>query len=96
MRHAKKIPVVDRRKKRRSPLADAIFRAAAKIIRANGDPAQASAEVVAIYRRMNGELQNETGLMHFLEEVSAGIRAANERGRRNRSRKMRAACASIN
>jgi len=97
MKHGKKITAVDKRKQRRSPLADALFRAAAKIVRANGDPAQASAAVVAIYRRMNHELRDETGLMHFLEEVSAGIGAAKERIRSAKARKMRlAACGTIN
>ncbi len=91
MKHRQKILVVDKRKKRRSPLADTLFRAAAKIVRTNGDPAQASSEVVAVYRRMNGELKNETGLLHFLEEVAAGIRAAKERGRSDRARKVRLA-----
>ena len=84
-----KIEVFNRRKKRRTPLADALFNAAAKIMRGNGDRAQASTEVVAIYRKMNNELKDATGLMHFLEEVFAGIRAFKERDRRERSQKIR-------
>ena len=97
MKHDAAIAIVGKRKQCRSPLADALFRAAAKIVRANGDPAQASAAVVAIYRRMNHELRDETGLMHFLEEVSAGIGATKERIRSARARKMRlAAFGTIN
>jgi|GEM_PF-3235678 len=84
-----KIEAFNRQKKRRTPPADAFFRAATKIMRGNGDAAQASAEVVAIYRKMNNELKEKMGLMHFLEEVFAGIRAFKERDRRERSQKIR-------
>jgi len=89
--------VVKIRRGKRTPLADALFRAAMKIVRRNGDPAQAAAEVIKVYRKMSSGLKDAMGLMHFLEEVSDGIRATNEHGRQMKARKLRlAAVTTIN
>jgi hypothetical protein len=81
-----KIAVVDERKKGRTLLADALFRAAIKIMAARGDPVRAAEEVAEIFRRAETDLKDSPGLESFLELVRDGIRAANERDRRSRLR----------
>jgi len=86
MKYVARIEVVDKRKRERSPLADALFRAAMKIVCSGGDPVRSAEEVAKIFRRAETDLKNSPGLESFLELVRDGIRAANERDRRSRLR----------
>ena len=61
-----KIAVVDERKKGRTLLADALFRAAIKIMAARGDPVRAAEEVAEIFRRAETDLKDSPGLESFL------------------------------
>ena len=81
MKQHQKIVMIDRTR-----LADALFRAAVKIIVAKGDPAIASQEVVNIFRRASRDLKDAPGLEHFLEELRQGMRTAHEYERRARQR----------
>ena len=85
MKH-RRIVVVNKGKSGRTPLADALVRAAIKVVTAQGDPAKASMEAVKIFRRASRDLKGAPGLEHFLEELRQGMRTADEYERRMRRR----------